>query len=81
MALIDDNATNAKDDIDFEKCKTPGVRTDNDIDSITFGSATKQGQVKIYLNTRKDDENDLLPRIDLAIAGLNYMKKKMGDSQ
>lgn len=51
-------------------------RTDNDLDSFVFGTPSS-GQVKVYLNTREDSEEDLLPRIDLILAGLMYAKSKV----
>lgn len=53
-----------------------GKRTDEDLDSITIGSESTQ-KIKLYFNSKKDTENEVLPRIDMAVAMLSYMKNNL----
>ena len=53
-----------------------GKRTDEDLDSITCGSASKV-QLKIYFNSRADKPEDVEQRIDWIVSCAAYLNKKM----
>ena len=51
-------------------------RNEEDLDSFSVGSEST-AKVKIYYNGKVDTEDDLLPRIDLAVVGTLYLKNKL----
>jgi hypothetical protein len=51
-------------------------RSDDDLESITVGSESS-AKCKLYYNSKVAKEEELLPRIDIAVAGASYMKRKM----
>jgi len=51
-------------------------RNENDLDSVMVGSSSRK-QVKIYFNSRTDTEEDMLLRIDLALAMANYLEENI----
>ena len=51
-------------------------RDSEDLDSLTVGSESTC-KCKIYFNSKTDTEEQLLPRIDMALAGAEYLKRKM----
>ena len=49
-------------------------RTDNDLDSIEVGSASKEGKIKVYVDTKTMTPEEIKQRIDLLKEGLDYAR-------
>lgn len=56
-------------------------RTDNDVDSLSTGSASKEGVLKCYVDTTKHDKEEIHRRIDLLKEGLDYARGGGGGSE
>jgi len=51
-------------------------RNEEDLDSITMGSPSKI-QVKLYVNTRTDNEEDIINRLDMLVSCAKSCHKKL----
>ena len=48
------------------------ARNLNDLDSIEVGSPSKGGKIKLYINTREDEIQEIKQKIDLMIECARY---------
>jgi hypothetical protein len=51
-------------------------RSDSDLDSICVGSPSKR-QIKLYCDSKKDSNEDILTRMDMLISVAKYAERKM----